>query len=215
MKQILSVLLICTVVVSAGFGRTEPATQSVSFSGPLQWIPGTQVTLNVFLTFSGYNSLGLSYWLEVPTALAPFVSITSAQYFTFLDPNTPPGQFPATFTDTAGARAGYMSTNRDLGATTDPGSGIVPGTYPITTLTLSLAANMPLGTFTMFTTSLNPRTSEVTDTNFNDNNIIPPGQFIVIIPEPSTISLLVLAALFCGVSLRGAKQNQSIPRQNQ
>jgi hypothetical protein len=188
-------LVLMLLLCAADFARTEPATQSISITGPSSWTPGTTLTLNVNLTFNGYNALGLSYWLELPAAMAPFITITNAQYFTFTDPNNAFG-FPITFTDTAGARAGYRDTNRDLGATTNPGTGIVPGTYPITTLTFSIAAGAPIQSFTMFTTSLAPRISAVTDSQFGDNNIIPPGQFVVaIIPEPSTLALLALAGL--------------------
>jgi hypothetical protein len=209
MKKLQLTAIICiTLASSAAFGQQ---TQAITFSGPAFWTPGTTLSLNVFLTFSGYNARGLSYWLEVPKALAPFISITDAQYFTFPVPNIPPGVFPLTFSTTSGARSGYMTTlgvggvTGDLGATNTP---VSPGTYQITRLTFSIGTGAVPGIYTMFTTSLSPRTSEVTDTNFNDNNILPPGAFVVAIgiPEPSTLALLSFGLVGCGVLIYRRKQ---------
>src|SRR2546428_14169368 len=74
-------------------------TQSMSFFGPSTWNPGTTVNVDVFLMFSGYSAIGLSYWLEVPDALAPYLSVTSVSYFTFSKANnTTPN--PAPFNST-------------------------------------------------------------------------------------------------------------------
>lgn len=196
MKKMKLFALVGAMTATTGFAQTEPAVQSMSFTGPTQWIPGTMLTLNVNLTFSGYSAVGLSYWLEVPNAIAPALQITNIQYFAPWSGTTPP--FPVTFTSTAGAQAGYLATNAGFGATANPPAP--PGTYAVMALTLSVAANALPGTYTMFTTSLNPRISEVTDTNFNDNTIIPPGQTVFqIVPEPSTLALLGFAAVGCGV----------------
>ena len=126
-------------------------------------------TLSTTLTYSGYNSTGFSYWLEVPTALAPFITITSESYFTFTTPNssTPP---PDTFTDTAfNNDPGYAATlggsggSGDLGATAN-GGDVAAGSYHVSDLVFSLSG-APAGTYTLQTT-LN---SIVSDTSFNDN----------------------------------------------
>jgi PEP-CTERM motif len=156
-------------------------------------------TISVSLTFSPYSSYGLSYWLETPTALAPFLSITGVSYFTFLEPNqlTPN---PATFDSTSGSMPGFMLEPRDLGASVQdltPPNAVPAGTYHITDLTFMLAPGTPTGMYMLCSTKLSPRVSEVTDTDFNDNNI-PPGCVTLNIdgvPEPSTLALLSLAAI--------------------
>src|SRR6266581_3635089 len=99
MKRTVLIPMICAMIACTVSGQQ---TQSITFSGPSLWTPGTTVNLNVFLTFNGYNATGLSYWLEVPNPLAPFIEITNVQYFTFPIPNqlTPN---PALFISTSGA----------------------------------------------------------------------------------------------------------------
>jgi hypothetical protein len=145
-------------------------------------------TLSTTLTYSGYNSTGFSYWLEVPTALAPFITITSESYFTFTTPNssTPP---PDTFTDTAfnndpgyAATLGGSAGSGDLGATAN-GGDVAAGSYHVSDLVFSLNG-APAGTYTLQTT-LN---SIVSDTSFNDNPLAQTSYTITIaaVPEPST-----------------------------
>lgn len=183
-------------------------TQSLSFIGSDPWLPGSSVTLEVYLTYSGYESPGLSYWLELPIGIAPFVSITAVQYFTFSSPNQAPGQ-PIVFTDLSGARPGYLSTHggetpvpggvsADLGATTPNASTLPSGTYHITNLTFTIAAGAPGGTYTMYSTSLSPRKSEVTDQAFNDNDI-PASPFLFTVPEPGTFALINFAIAGAGL----------------
>jgi len=193
-KTVLTAIICASTATGAVFGQQH--TQSMSFSGPTQWIPGTSVNLDGFLTFSGYNAIALSYWLEVPNAVAPYITITDIQYFTFTDHAPPP--YPIPFNSTGGADPGYMAETFDLGASANP--PVVPGTYHVTTITFSLAAGAPNGSYTMLTTHLNPLPSLVTDTNFNDNPINPPAMFAFqVVPEPSTLALLSFAAVGCGV----------------
>ena len=168
-------------------------TQSLAFSGPSNWIPGTTVTLSVNLTFDGYSSYGLSYWLEASNVIAPFLSIGMPTYFTFNNPNNV-NPWPTSFNSTSGADPGYMSEGNDLGATTQPLALVPPGTYHVTDIPITIAANAPPVSFTLRSTTLSPRISEVTDDQFNDNNI-PAAIFVVIVPEPSALALLGLAAV--------------------
>jgi hypothetical protein len=109
-------------------------TQSLSLSdpGPLNGVTGQTFSISVNLTFSGYNAYGPSNWLEVPDALAPFLSVTGAVYFTFPTPNQT-GPSPAPFNSIVGITAGNMRESRDLGAiVNDPSTETVPpGTYHI------------------------------------------------------------------------------------
>ena len=73
---------------------------------------------------------------------------------------------------------------------------IPPGTTLINTITFSLAAGAPIGSYTLRTTTDSPRSSEVTDTDFNDNAINPPGTFVfTVVPEPSTLALIAVTAV--------------------
>jgi hypothetical protein len=64
---------------------------------------------------------------------------------------------------------------------------------------------VPPGTYTLFSTSNLPRTSEVTDSDFNDNNLAAAAFVFTIVPEPSTLALLGLAAVGSLVAIRRGK----------
>ena len=195
MKKTLLAAIICAVTATSPLFAQH--SQSIAFTAPGSITAGSSFSVSVSLTFANYASFGLSYWLEVPNALAPFLHITGATYFTFPDANQL-NPNPANFDSTSGSTAGFMNETRDLGATVnDPNTKMQPpGTYHITDLMFTLDAGAPTGMFTLRSTTTSPRISEVTDTDFNDNNIIPAGSVMLnIVPEPSTFALVGLGAV--------------------
>jgi hypothetical protein len=210
MKRTLLIALIGLITAVSSLYAT---TQSLTIIGTPTWTPGIPITLSVFDTYSGFGggSWGLSYWLQVNTALAPFLTITGATYFSpFDDPNyAPDPTWPVHFTSTSGADAGYLTTQEtggqmrtvDLGATgplTPDLRPDLPAGYHVTDITFALAANAPIGTYTLRTTTASPRASIQVTSTFGDAPF-PQASFIfTVVPEPSTLALLGLAAIGAG-----------------
>jgi PEP-CTERM motif len=190
MKNAFLAVIICAMTtISPLFGA-----QSLSFTGPstIDITTTNTFTLSVNLTFSGYNAVGLSYWLEVQNALASFLTITNVTHY----PPFPGGPDPVPISFTTGGDPGYSTTSAGFDGINM--SGVTPGTYHIADMTFMLAPGTPLGMSDLRSTTASPRTSEVTDTDFNDNNL-PAAHFTInIVPEPSTLSFLGLAAVGSG-----------------
>jgi hypothetical protein len=198
-KTILSALIPLFMATSAAFGSAMISFNDNSGTATAGTYNSTDTfNFDVSLTFTNppASSPGLSYWFEVPTALAPFISITSETYFTFTtgtDTN-----LPKTFTDTSGADSGFKSDKSatqagDLGGTMT-GNAAAPGTYQVANIAFSLSG-APAGTYVLQSTTLSPKTSEVSDTNFNDFGLASAQYTITVVPEPATLSLLGLGGL--------------------
>jgi hypothetical protein len=162
------------------------ATQSLSFSGPSTWTPGTSVVLSTQDTYSGFGggSWGLSYFLTVDNTIDPFLWVTGVSYFTFTS-GTYPGPFPVHVGDI------------DYGASS--GTLVPDGSYHVTDITFALMANAPAGTYTLRTTTAAPRGSIQVTSDFGDAPF-PQASFVfTVVPEPSTLALFGIGAAGSGV----------------
>ena len=153
-KTILSALIPVFMATSAAFGTAvisyndNGAGGGTATSG--SYNPTSTFSFDVFLTLTQppVNSRGLSYWFEVPTALAPFITITSETYFTFtVGTDTTATK---TFTDISGrTNTGFLtdkspSASGDLGGITTGGTTVAsPGTYQVANITFSLTGAKP------------------------------------------------------------------------
>ena len=156
-------------------------------------------SFDVSLTFQGYNSTGLSFWLETVNAFAGSLSVTGVTYGSTFPDATQNFPNPAPFAFPAGASPGQMTENRDLGATLDPqGPSAGPGTYFVAHITLTLNNATP-GSYILQSTVTSPHTSEATSIdgsgNFADNDLPATQYMITIVPEPTTLALIGLTAV--------------------
>ena len=194
------------------------ATQSLSFSGPTVWTPGASIVLSTTDTYSGFGggSWGLSYWVQVNTAIAPFLTITDVAHFTFTDEHLPLLVFPLSFDSTSGADTGFRTTTAADGHTGDlggsSGAPIPDGSYHVTDITFAVAGNAPLGIYTMQTTFLDPRQGRQVPSDFNDTsaNAFARSPFVfTVVPEPSTLALVGIGAASSGMLIYRRRKDRS------
>jgi hypothetical protein len=198
LKKTLPITIICGMM-AAGTAFSGYGTQSLLFtpSGTI-FNQNDTFTVDTTLTFAGYQSLGLSYWLETAPGTQSFFSITAETYFTFPD-GVPgwPNNFD--FMMTYGVDTGYFATHNDLGAAVhDVNMPVPPGTYQVSHIKFSITGAAP-GVYTFFTTTTTPRPSIVDDTGFHDRSLPQASFTITVVPEPRTVVLLVLAGAPLGM----------------
>jgi PEP-CTERM motif len=170
--------------------------------------PGSTFSLDTYIQFTGYTSVGLSYWLEAQSALAPHLTLTSETYGQNWTGNQTGTN--STFAGGTGADTGFLREGRDLGSTstfTTDSNGVfvswndsrTAGTYKVSTLNFSLDVSTAPGTYTLQLTTLSPIVSEVTQDSgggtFTDRAVAASTFTITVVPEPATLSLLGLGGL--------------------
>ena len=153
-------LLLVVTILAVTLGRAFSQSPTVSITGPTAWTPGTSITLSVNLTYTGFNAVGLSYWLETNNALASFLTITNLSHFTFPVEDTPDLIRLYLFRVAMASRAQtWILEGWSLIRT----ESVPPGSYHITDITFSLAAGAPVGMYTLRTSTESPHASEVSD----------------------------------------------------
>ena len=229
-KLILTALLPMLMASSAVFGALlidpiDPAASGIDAVDPNSHInlftagsttqtsitvaAGSVFSLDTYIQFTGYTAVGLSYWLEASSALAPHLTLTSETYGQNWTGNQTGTNNP--FAGNTGVDSGFLREVRDLGSTStftnNPMTGAfdhwndprTAGTYLVSTLNFSLDASTPPGTYTIQLTTLAPVPSEISadagNGQFIDHDVATAVYTITVIPEPATLSLLALGGL--------------------
>ncbi|HST30818.1 MAG TPA: PEP-CTERM sorting domain-containing protein [Chthoniobacterales bacterium] len=198
-KAILTALVPLLMATSAAFG-----SQTIGFddnngtatAGSYNSTDTFNFDVNLTFTNPPASSPGYSLWLEVPTALAPFITITGAQHFVFTIA-TDGEAMPWNFNDSSGADSGYLTEKSatqagDLGATNS--TAVAPGSSKIENISFALNG-APAGTYVLKSTIASPKTSELSGSDFSDNPFAAASYTITVVPEPATLSLLALSGL--------------------
>ena len=211
-KKLILIALAGLFTSSAAFALT-PANASLLFTLPGTLTPTTSGTFTSTASFSfsirlfypgppPANVLSLSYWFEVPSALAPFITITSETLNSnvnetpiFTNNRAPSTDFPISFTTSADSgrlRDNASASGGDLGGTAVNAITPSANSFYVSTLTFQLSG-APVGSYALQTT-LSPPTSvsDSTGTAFT----LPQATYTInVVPEPATWSLIALGGL--------------------
>jgi len=211
MKKLFLFVALCLISATTSvFGQAH--TQSISFDDGVG--PGNAGTYNstdsfsvdLYLTFNGYNACCLSLWFETTANAAPFMSLTGFTYGTTFPDPTQPFSGPIGFTALQFTGLYTTPNPSDLGGTWDgpPFTATPPGTYFIGHLTVSLAGLAP-GIYVLQTDATPNGSSAVNHQsavgsyfplNVFADEYIPSSEYtITVVPEPETLALLSLGAI--------------------
>jgi hypothetical protein len=200
MKKQLAITVGCLLLmVGLTFGANETLTLQSGGLGSITLSSGTtSFQLDVSSSWTGYSSLGLSYWLQVPTAVASNFSLTGVTYSSAFPSGNQTTPATVLFNDSTaadGASSGFTIETRDLGATVnDTTMPVAAGTVSDTSMTVNLNGLAP-GTYTLKSTISGSRPSEQSDASFVGHNFPLSTFTITVVPEPATWSLLGLGGL--------------------
>jgi PEP-CTERM motif len=217
MKKTLLVVIVTALFAAGATAVTLPeslirphgATQSLTFddlglgggtANTGTYMAGDMFSFDVLLTFNGYTSTGLSFWLETVNAFAGSLSIIGSTTGTVFPDPTQTTPNPANFNTPTGASPGFMTETRDLGSTAnDFGNLPGPGTYFVAHVTFQIGIGATPGTYVLQSTTFSPHGSEATSfdqtTGFADNDLPAAQYLITIVPEPTTLALIGLTAV--------------------
>src|SRR5262249_23055283 len=107
--------LLITVIALTSATSPMYGTVNLSFSGPTTWTPGASITLQTTDTYTNFGgSYGSSFWLQVNTSLAPFLTIANLVFYSPWGGYN--GPFPILFNSASGSDPGFTSETQDLGA---------------------------------------------------------------------------------------------------
>ena len=213
MNQRMTRILVLTVALACGYaGSPRANAQSASFSffpvSNLSVTQGGSFQFDILLTVTGLtggaatqpgaqNIQGLTYFLLQTSPGAPFPFSITGRDIT----GSPFSDLISTQAQVFASPGNHIDANgneRDLGGLADNPLG--DGTYFVARLTLSVAANIPAGQYTIQTATSGDRPGVFTDSN-GDTFPIQPGSITIVIPEPSPLALIGVTAgalLFAG-----------------
>ena len=195
-KITLGILTLMTAVSFAG----NPPSPSLIFDPNSGTYNSTDTfSFDALLTFDGFNATGISFWLETVNAFAGSLSITGLTFGTTFPSHLEP-MLPVFFNSGRRCRSRLHGCTPGFAvqAINDFGNLPGPGTYFVAHITLSISGAVP-GTYDISTTTISPRSSEVTSfdqtTGFADHNLPATHYTVTIVPEPSTLALIGSVAI--------------------
>ena len=198
---LLAALSLCAVRTSRATISiaATPSTQTVSLGGTFT----ISLSLTVTQSSAPANVTGFDLYLATSSANSGYFTVKAAAAtgpFTSSGPASPESDPLST-----AAAAGFVRNGLDQGF-----SGATVNTpttsLALETLTLSVGANVPKGTYTFLTTSASNAGvyySDISDSGFNTYPVDTAGTFsITVVPEPSTWALGLLGGAVGLIAVR-------------
>ncbi|MDQ6765777.1 MAG: PEP-CTERM sorting domain-containing protein [Verrucomicrobiota bacterium] len=214
-------VLVISLAIAGMLPAARLSAQSASFvysgvpTAPL--MPGSSFTIAVSLVFTAGgiagDLTGLSYWIAQRSPATPFpFSLTNRDLTgsVFGNPATTNVFFPQII-DSINRNPDGTQGGTDLGAL----GGLHPsGTYFVANLTFALSGNIAPGSYTLGNTTSNipnvgGRISVITNSNGSTFPIAPSNFTVFVVPEPGSVSLIMVGALgaVLGICRRGLRRS--------